>query len=80
MSGSAICCKAARIDYHAWPTATARYPYSPDLAVARLRRQGPVRGHEDSFPPPPLSAGSEFRKEITAGMGGNEEDAPIPAI
>src|SRR5580700_8486895 len=44
MSGSAICCKAARVGYHARPTATAPYPYSPDLAVARSRRQGPVRG------------------------------------
>src|ERR1700720_1849597 len=38
MSGSAICCKAARVRYHAWPTATA------PLAVARSRRQGQVRG------------------------------------
>src|SRR5580704_13880837 len=38
MSGSAICCKAARVGYHAWPTATA------PVAVARSRRQGQVRG------------------------------------
>src|SRR3984893_3690798 len=39
MSGSAICCKAARVGYHAWPTATA------PVAVARSRRQGQVRGN-----------------------------------
>ena len=33
-------------------------------------------GHEESFPPPQLSAGYEFRKETIAGMGGKEEDAP----
>ena len=38
MSASAICCKAARVGYHAWPTATA------PVAVARSRRQSQVRG------------------------------------
>src|SRR4029077_4440028 len=44
MSGPTICCKAAQVGYHAPPTATAPYPYSPDFAVARSRRQGLVRG------------------------------------
>jgi len=39
MSGSAICCKAAQVGYHAPPTATAPYPYSPDFTVARRDRQ-----------------------------------------
>jgi len=38
------------------------------------------KGHEDSFPPPQLSASYEFRKETIAGMGGKEEDAPILVI
>src|SRR5947207_8631200 len=38
------------------------------------------RGHEDQFPPPSLSGRCWFGEGTFAGMGGKEEDAPIPAI
>jgi hypothetical protein len=38
-----------------------------------------AKGHEDQFRPPSLSGGCRLGKEIFAGMGGKEEDAPITA-
>ena len=37
-------------------------------------------GHEYQFPPANLSARCGFSKQTFAGMGGKEEDAPIPAV
>jgi len=37
-------------------------------------------GHEYQFPPPNLSAGCGFSKQTFAGIGGKEEDAPIPDV
>jgi hypothetical protein len=37
-------------------------------------------GHEDQFRPPGLSGGCLLGKETLAGMGGKEEDAPIPDL
>jgi hypothetical protein len=39
-----------------------------------------VKGHEDAFPPTTLSNRSRLGKPTFAGMGGNEQNAPIPAV
>jgi hypothetical protein len=39
-----------------------------------------AQGHEDRFRPPNLNGGCRLGKPTFAGMGGKEEDAPIPAI
>jgi hypothetical protein len=37
-------------------------------------------GHEDQFPPPSLSGRCRLGEATFAGIGGKEEDAPIPAV
>jgi hypothetical protein len=37
-------------------------------------------GHEERFPSPSLSGRCRLGEATFAGMGGKEEDAPIPAI
>jgi hypothetical protein len=37
-------------------------------------------GHEDQFRPPSLNGGYRLGKATFAGMGGKEEDAPIPVV
>ena len=38
------------------------------------------KGHEYLLPPPRLSARYRLGEEAFAGMGGKEEDAPIPVF
>jgi hypothetical protein len=37
-------------------------------------------GHEDQFRPPSRNGGCRFGQGTFAGMGGKEEDAPIPVV
>jgi hypothetical protein len=37
-------------------------------------------GHQDQFTPPSLSGRRRLGKATFAGIGGKEEDAPIPAV
>jgi hypothetical protein len=37
-------------------------------------------GHQDAFRPPSLNGGCRLGKATFAGIGGKEEDAPIPAV
>jgi len=37
-------------------------------------------GHEDQFRPPSLNGCCRLGKATFAGMGGKEEDAPIPVV
>ena len=39
-----------------------------------------AKGHEDPFPPPGLAGRYVIRQETLAGMRGNGQDAPIPAV
>jgi len=39
-----------------------------------------VQEHEDQFRPPSLNGGCRLGKATFAGMGGKEEDAPLPAV
>jgi hypothetical protein len=43
------------------------------------RRQRAAMGHEDPFTRPRLNARCRLGEPTFAGMGGKEEDAPIPA-
>jgi hypothetical protein len=42
--------------------------------------QGSAKGPEDQFPPPSLSGRCGLGEPTFAGMGGKEEDAPLPAV
>jgi hypothetical protein len=47
-----------------------------DHPVFGARRGGPLRGHEDPFAPPRLSARYVVRQETFAGTRGNGREAP----
>src|SRR6266849_6212444 len=53
-------------------------PTLPDLAVARARRQGPVRGHEDQFRPLRLSA--RYRLRVKSLATATPFSRPIAAL
>jgi hypothetical protein len=58
-------------------TASGHQPEFP------LSTPGPVVqrwDHEDQFRPPSLTGGCRLGKATFAGIGGKEEDAPIPVI
>jgi hypothetical protein len=50
----------------------------PTPLLAGSRRAG--QGHEDEFPPPTLSVCCRFGEATFVGLGGKEDDAPIPAV
>ena len=49
---------------------------APDSAVQALGLESHIRGHEDRFLPPMLSARCVMRQQIVAATRGNGRDAP----
>jgi len=47
---------------------------------SKVRFRTTLLGHEDQFRPPSLNGGCRLGKATIAGIGGKEEDAPIPAV
>jgi len=62
----------------AFQTADPRWP--PTYVDTGGAGQWPEREHENEFQPPCLSGRSRLGETTFAGIGGKEEDAPIPVI
>ena len=52
--------------------------FPPRLNRSRISRWGSALGHEERFPSPSLSGRCRLGEATFAGMGGKEEDAPVP--
>jgi hypothetical protein len=55
-------------------------PITDVVSSPHSKRAMTVSGHEDAFPRPRLRARCRLGEPTFAGMGGKEEDAPIPTV
>jgi hypothetical protein len=60
--------------------APTKWRKSTQLSRSRRVLRTAGMGHEDQLRPPTLNGGCRLGKATFAGMGGKEEDAPIPAV